>query len=241
MTRRPASDSALLSTGRVLVTALLTALALSGCGSDEPSGAGSQGGPPADAGTRTSTSPSAEQAAFAAMLAEVAAQCPSTGAAPSAPDTGNASAPRRTRPTTGPDGEQSLPAGPGGERSLPAGETPPTDAIEPGAPTGPDTELNDRDWCASVQHEQRIIQALQAVPEPTPAKVRTTLNGLGYIDERIHGLRQDGEVTRFHLDLRESGGRLCETGLAAGEQTDVTACMAPAAGAFIVTDPGSPG
>ncbi|MET9086672.1 hypothetical protein ABZX77_33130 [Streptomyces sp. NPDC004237] len=100
--------------------------------------------------------------------------------------------------------------------------TPPTDPTEPGAPT--EARLSDRDWCASVQHEQRIIQALQAVPDPTPAKVRETLNALGYIDERIHGLQQDGKVTRFRLDLREKGGRLCEAGTAAGEETDVVPC-----------------
>ncbi|MFF7563808.1 hypothetical protein ACFZB4_28005 [Streptomyces pseudovenezuelae] len=94
--------------------------------------------------------------------------------------------------------------------------------------------MSERDRCASVQHEQRIIEALQAVSAPTPAKVRKTLNNLGYIDERIHDLKQDGKVTRFHLDLRENGGRLCEEGLAAGEATDVTACAAPATGAFTV-------
>ncbi|MEV5848305.1 hypothetical protein AB0M32_40720 [Streptomyces sp. NPDC051985] len=108
--------------------------------------------------------------------------------------------------------------------------TPPTEPTEPGAPA--EARLSDRDWCASVQHEQRIIQALQAVPDPTPAKVRRSLNALGYIDERIHGLQQDGEVTRFRLDLRAKGGRLCEAGTAAGEETDVVPCVAPATGSF---------
>ncbi len=210
MTRSPASTGTLARTGRVLVTAALGALALSGCGSDEPSGDGPQGGLPKNAGSKVNaTSSSAEQAAFAAMLDKVAQPC-------SSPD-GAASGPTDKKPT-GPDGEQ----------SLAPGEAPPTGSIEPGAPTGPETELSDRDRCASVQHEQRIIQALQAVSEPTPAKVRKTLNSLGYIDERIHGLKQDGEATRFRLDLRESGGRLCEAGLAAGEETDVTVCAAPA-------------
>lgn len=44
---------------------------------------------------------------------------------------------------------------------------------------------------------------------------------------------------RFHLDLRESGGRLREAGMAAGEATDATLCIAPATGAFTVTDSGS--
>ncbi|MFD6555574.1 hypothetical protein [Streptomyces sp. NPDC058398] len=94
--------------------------------------------------------------------------------------------------------------------------------------------MSDRDRCASVQHEQRIVQALQAVSEPTPAKVRKALNSLGYIDERIHGLQQDSRATPFYLDLRESGGRLCEAGLAAGEETYVTVCTAPATGGFAV-------
>ncbi|MFM9575123.1 hypothetical protein [Streptomyces turgidiscabies] len=149
------------------------------------------------------------------MLDEVAQPCPSTDEA--------ASAPTGLQPT-------SVPAA----RSLAPGETPPTDPIEPGAPTGPETELNDRDWCASVQHEQRIIQALQAVSDPTPAKVRKTLNSLGYIDERIHGLKQEGKATRFSLDLREKGGQLCETGLAAGEESDVTVCANPATGEVAV-------
>ncbi|WRZ94632.1 hypothetical protein OHB54_39710 [Streptomyces sp. NBC_01007] len=53
--------------------AALAAPALSGCGSDEPSGDGPQGGPPKNAGSKVSAaSSSAEQAAFAAMLAKVA-------------------------------------------------------------------------------------------------------------------------------------------------------------------------
>ncbi|KAB1988922.1 hypothetical protein [Streptomyces triticiradicis] len=228
MTRGPASTSASTRTGRVLVAVSLAALALSGCGSDEPNGGGSRGGPPGNASSKTSTAPSAEQAAFAAMLDKVARPCPPTDGVPSEPADRNPSGPTGKRPT-----------GPADERSVPPGETPPTDPVEPGTPTGPETELNARDWCANVQHEQRIVQALQAVPEPTPAKVRKTLNGLGYIDERIHGLEQDGKATRFRLDLRESGGRLCEAGRAAGEETDVTVCAAPATGEFTVTGSGS--
>ncbi|MEU1039679.1 hypothetical protein ACFYP4_08750 [Streptomyces sp. NPDC005551] len=172
---------------------------------------------------------SAEQAAFAHMLDKVAQSCPATdnklSSQPSGQDT---SGPAFKRPT-----------GATGDQSAPSGQTPPPDPIEPGAPTGPEAELSDRDRCASVQHEQRIIEALQAVSKPNPDKVREALNRLGYIDERIHGLKQAGRATHFLLDLRENGGRLCETGRAADDQTEVTACTAPATGAFTVTDPGS--
>jgi hypothetical protein len=199
--------------GRVLALGALTCLALAGCGTDQPGDDNTQDGAGTTAGSKVSAaSASADRAAFAKMIDKVARRCPPPGKYPAA-----------TKPGRPPE-----------EPSLAPGETPPTDPIEPGVPTGPESMLNARDWCASVQHEQRIIDALQNISTPTPASVRTTLNGLGYIDERIHGLRQDGRTTRFHLDLRESGGRLCEAGTAAGETTDVTPCLAPATGAFTV-------
>ncbi|MBD2818669.1 hypothetical protein ID867_16685 [Streptomyces parvulus] len=138
------------------------------------------------------------------MLDEVAHACPPS-AAPEAPPTGPA--------------EPSTP-GPG--------ETPPSDPIEPLAPTeGPEVELNARDWCAGVRHEQRIAEALWDLTDPTPTEVRTVLNDLGYIDERIHGLERSGTTTRFSLDLRDRGGRLCLNGSAAGEQTVVDMCVPP--------------
>ncbi|MFF3943016.1 hypothetical protein [Streptomyces phaeofaciens] len=146
-------------------------------------------------------------AAFTEMLSKVAQQCPPS-ASPEAPPTGPA-------------------------RTLPSGETPPSDAIEPIAPTaGPEVELNARDWCASNLHEERIAQALWDLADPTPTEVRAILNGLGYIDERIHGLKQSGTTTRFFLDLRDQGGRLCLDGSAAGEETVVDKCVAPATGPF---------
>ncbi|MDG9711279.1 hypothetical protein [Streptomyces sp. DH10] len=112
-------------------------------------------------------------------------------------------------------------------------ETPPEGAIEPIVPTaGPEVELDARDWCASVLHEQRVAQALWDLVDPTPSKVRATLNDLGYVDERIHDLRQSGATTRFFLDLRDKGGRLCLEGSAAGERTVVDTCVAPATGPF---------
>jgi hypothetical protein len=211
MTQVHALISPFARPGRALAVGALICLALAGCGTDQPGDDNAQDGAGTTAGSKVSApSRSADRAAFAKMLDEVARRCPPPGTYPAA----------------------SKPSGPPEEPSLPPGETPPTDPIEPGAPTGPESVLNARDWCASVQHEQRIIEALQAVSTPTPASVRKTLNGLGYIDERIHGLRQDGSVTRFHLDLRESGGRLCEAGTAAGATTDVTPCLAPATGPF---------
>ncbi|MFV0131826.1 hypothetical protein ACLGIH_00830 [Streptomyces sp. HMX87] len=162
-----------------------------------------------------------------AMLHKVAQPCSSTGE--SEAETESGPGPSGKRPT-GPAGK--------GKESLAPGETPPAEPIDPGALTGPAAELNARDQCASVQHEQRIVQALQAVSEPTPAKVRKTLNDLGYIDERIHDLKQDGKITRFYLDLREKGGRLCEEGSAAGVETDISPCVAAAAGPFAVARPG---
>ncbi|MEU1710479.1 hypothetical protein ABZ478_34975 [Streptomyces sp. NPDC005706] len=60
-----------------------------------------------------------------------------------------------------------------------------------------------------------------------------SVTGLGYIDERIHGLRQSGTATQFSLDLRDRGGRLCMAGSAAGTRTVVDMCVAPATGPFV--------
>jgi hypothetical protein len=220
MTPLTAPTSAFARPRRALTAVALAALALTGCGS-EGAGDGGTRSEPGRSSEASATAPTGEQAAFEAMLAKVAQPCSATAEAPATPTGEAPSGPSDRRPT-----------GPAGEQSLAPGETPPDEPIEPGAPSEPAAGLSDRDQCASVQHEQRIIEALQAVPDPTPAKVRKSLNGLGYIDERIHGLKQDGRTTRFHLDLREQGSRLCEAGVAAGEQTDVIPCVAPATGAF---------
>ncbi|MGW3329425.1 hypothetical protein ACWDF9_02600 [Streptomyces rubiginosohelvolus] len=120
-------------------------------------------------------------------------------------------------------------------KTIAPGEMPSADPIEPAYPTGPEAESDDRDWCVSGHHEQRIVAELQRLADPTPTKVRAILNGLGYTDERIHHLKQDGGQTRFHLDLREDGGRLCAAGLAAGAASDVVPCVAAAEGPFKVT------
>ncbi|CAM5531882.1 hypothetical protein [Streptomyces narbonensis] len=119
----------------------------------------------------------------------------------------------------------------------PPGWEPPADMTEPVVPTaGPEVELDARDWCASNHHEQRIAEALWDLVDPTPTKVRTILNDLGYADERIHDLRQSGATTRFFLDLREHGGKLCLEGSAAGEETVIDKCVAPATGPFTPDD-----
>ncbi|WAU82860.1 hypothetical protein O1Q96_26075 [Streptomyces sp. Qhu-G9] len=146
-------------------------------------------------------------AAFTAMLDKVAQSCPPS-APPEAPPNGPA---------------QALPPG--------SAEIPPD--VEPVAPTaGPEVELNARDWCASALHEERLAHALWDVVDPTPTKVRTILNDLGYVDERVHDLKQSGATTRFLLDLRDKGGRLCLEGSAAGDHTVIDKCVAPATGPF---------
>ncbi|MBQ0911481.1 hypothetical protein [Streptomyces sp. RM99] len=187
-----------------LALAALTLVTVPACGTEKTERAGADGPPSTHADTVGD-----RPAAFTKMLDEVAHACPPS-AAPEAPPTGPA--------------EPSTP-GPG--------ETPPSDPIEPLAPTaGPEVELNARDWCAGVRHEQRIAEALWDLTDPTPTEVRTVLNDLGYIDERIHGLERSGTTTRFSLDLRDRGGRLCLNGSAAGEQTVVDMCVAPTTGPF---------
>ncbi|MFI7319174.1 hypothetical protein [Streptomyces venezuelae] len=187
----------------------LAALTLVACGT-EKSDAGADGAQdkPADArGVRSG-------AAFADMMKKVARPCP-TSTSPGAPS--SPSAPSRTLPS----GPAKIPPHDAEQK------TPPPGAIEPAVPTaGPEVELNARDWCASALHEERITQALWDLADPTPAKVRTILHDLGYIDERIHGLRRSGAATRFSLDLSDRGGRLCLDGKAAGEKTVVDKCGA---------------
>ncbi|MDX3546127.1 hypothetical protein ACSCB1_40955 [Streptomyces europaeiscabiei] len=200
--------------------AAFAALALAACGTEKADVGGPQSSPAGAAGARP-------DAAFTEMLSEIARQCPPSGPA-QAPPSGPAEAPPTGLP-------ESLPSG--SAESLPPGETPPSDAIEPIVPTaGPEVELNARDWCAGNHHELRITQALWDLADPTPTKVRTVLNDLGYIDERIHDLKQSGTTTRFSLDLRDQGGRLCLDGSVAGEETVVEKCVAPATGPFTPGD-----
>ncbi|MER5909619.1 hypothetical protein ABT124_03730 [Streptomyces sp. NPDC001982] len=206
MTRIPDLTSTVARSPRhrrlALAVTALAALALTACGTETTSAAGSHS-KPADAVSAERTeapSDSDQQAAFTAMLNKVARSCPSD--APS---------------------KEPLPT-----------DDPATDALEgPRAPTrAVELELDAADWCASTLHEERITQALLGLADPTPDQVQKTLNDLGYIDERIHGLKQSGATTRFFLDLRVKGGRLCMDGSAAGEETIVDACVAPETGPF---------
>ncbi|MFD3816746.1 hypothetical protein ACFWRZ_16885 [Streptomyces rubiginosohelvolus] len=198
---------------RALAAAALAALALTGCNTEQ-SGGGRQRG---TVGSSTvSQQPTTEQAAAQALFDRFEKACPEPGV--------NS---RRPTGASKPDPEE--------QKTIAPGEMPPADPIDPAYPTGPEAELDDRDWCVSAHHEQRIIAEMQMLADPTPTKVRAILNGLGYTDERIHHLKQDGKKTRFHLDLREDGGRLCESGLAAGAVSDVVPCVAAAEGPFKVT------
>ncbi|MFF7097956.1 hypothetical protein ACFY9A_37060 [Streptomyces rubradiris] len=199
---------------RALAVTALAALALTACGSEQPE---SQGGR-----SKTADAVSARKdTAFTKMLDEVARECPPPGTKRKPPATPEGGAP--TAPVEPPPGATV--------------EPPPGGAVEPGAPTaGPEAELDARDWCAGAQHEQRVAEAVSQLQRPDPAQVRKALNGLGYIDGRIHGLKRSGAVTKFVIDLRDKGGRLCLDGTAKGELTEVKACTAPADGPFDIAN-----
>ncbi|MGW2618341.1 hypothetical protein [Streptomyces sp. NPDC001500] len=184
------------------MTVALAALGLAACGAEKTNTDAPQSKPAGVAGAAEVRT----GAAFTAMLDEVAQSCPAS-APPEAPPSGPA---------------ETLPPG--------SAETP---DVEPVVPTaGPEVELNARDWCASALHEERVTQGLRDLADPTPTEVRAILHDLGYVDERIHDLKRSGATTRFFLDLRDKGGRLCLEGSAAGEDTVVDTCVAPATGPF---------
>ncbi|MER7758739.1 hypothetical protein [Streptomyces sp. NPDC097619] len=107
------------------------------------------------------------------------------------------------------------------------------DTAAPDAPQrATERELDRTDWCAMARHEERVTQALLKIEDPAPAAVRKALNGLGYPDSRIHALERSGIGTRFVLDLRLDGGRLCLEGSAAGPDSASEGCVAPAEGPF---------
>jgi hypothetical protein len=214
MRRNPALTSAVIHPPRrtrcphrPLAAAALAALglALTACGTEKADAGGPRSTP---SGTASDTAQA--RPGTAEIQSRIEQRCPPSGPAEA--------------PAAGPSAK-TLPSG--------SAETLPGDAVEPIAPTSrPEVELNARDWCASALHEEHIAQGLWKLADPTPVKVRRILNDLGYPDDRIHGLKQSGPATRFFLDLRDRGGRLCLDGSAAGEETLVDKCVAPATGPF---------
>ncbi|WP_407839453.1 hypothetical protein ACE1OC_28775 [Streptomyces sp. DSM 116496] len=216
MTRTHGSTSTFTRSSRrprlTLALTALAVLALGACGTAkatggaEPASAAAAAAPAAPAATAKPMG-SLSSPALAEIQEYIAQTCPAPGT-----------------PQEGPPSPQ--PAPPGEE--VPAG------TVEPAMPTaGPMVELDTRDWCASNHHEQRVYVAIQELADPTPAKVRAALNGLGYPDERIHDLKQSGAATHFFLDLRENGGRLClEGSVGGGEEALLDKCVAPATGPF---------
>ncbi|MFF0080713.1 hypothetical protein ACFYR1_13585 [Streptomyces canus] len=75
--------------------------------------------------------------------------------------------------------------------------------------------------CEADVHARRITRALQNTADPAPEQVRTTLVGLGYIDERIHGPERAGRRVKFTLDLRVQGGELFLDGRTGGGTTAI--------------------
>ncbi|WP_437104607.1 hypothetical protein [Streptomyces sp. enrichment culture] len=211
--RIEAVDPVMRRRRRALAVTALAALALTACGSEEQDSQGERAKSVDAVSARKDT-------AFTKMLDEVARECPPPGTKRKSPTPAGEA---RTAPVEAPPGATV--------------EPPPGGAVEPVAPTsGPEAELDAHDWCAGVQHTQRVAEALLQDKQPDPAQVRATLHGLGYIDERIHGLKQSGRATEFVIDLRDKGGRLCLDGTANGELTEVDACVVPADGSFDIAN-----
>ncbi|MFF7486996.1 hypothetical protein ACFZBC_16070 [Streptomyces luteogriseus] len=150
-----------------LVTAVVTTVGLAGCGTERAGTGVGVNGPAGSAEGRPGT-------ALSKTLNEVARTCPADGP-PQAPPAGPAN---------------SVPPG--------TGETPPSGAVVPIAPTaGPEMELNARDRYAGHLHAERVARTPWDLKTPTPTGVRAVLSDLGYLDERVHGLRWSGAATRL--------------------------------------------
>ncbi|MFE2040632.1 hypothetical protein ACFXAZ_06790 [Streptomyces sp. NPDC059477] len=205
-----------------LTPALLAvaALALTACGT-ERTNAGASRDRPADAADArpVSVPPSPDQeVAFVRMLDTVARPC-----FPDTPPEHEASADEEAeRPPTAP--VEALPI----DTAPPAGAGP-----APGESAAPhDTELSAVEKCVGRLHAERITQALGEVKEPAPAEVREILNQLGYIDQRIHGLKESGTGSQFILDLRFMGSGLCLEASVNGTETTIEPFGSPETGAI---------
>ncbi|MFG2113349.1 hypothetical protein ACGFRB_12055 [Streptomyces sp. NPDC048718] len=128
-------------------------------------------------------------------------------------------------PTAPPDSEEPpVPTGPSGRPVTPLTSRPaepPPVGDPPSRPPASSTrparrssgvELTAAFRCEGRLHAARITKELDALPDPTPERVRAALNKLGYTDERIHGLERAGRTTRFVLDLRIFEDPLCLAG-----------------------------
>lgn len=90
---------------------------------------------------------------------------------------------------------------------------------EPATEQDPEPELDAEEECVGRLHVERIGKEFDSLTDTSPEQIRAALNRLGYIDGRILGLERTEELTRFVLDLRFMGSRLCISG-------DVTASEA---------------
>ncbi|MFI8827969.1 hypothetical protein [Streptomyces sp. NPDC053431] len=182
--------------------AALSALALTACGTEGADASGAPAAPGTASPSRSaSPAPSAPapepELAFMGMLLDVARPCgPDLPAEPMTPPPVDG-APGRKPPRQ--------PAGP-----LPVDSSPPGPA-KPADPSW-EGELNSLEQCAGRLHTARVTKELDRLGDAAPPRVRAALNGLGYIDGRIHGLRRTGTTTTFRLDLRSMGGLLCLKG-----------------------------
>ncbi|MCJ0868003.1 hypothetical protein [Streptomyces sp. AP-93] len=210
MTRTHGSTSTFARSARrprlTLALTALAVLALGACGTAKATGGGEPAAPAAPAAAAKPMG-SLSSPALAEIQAHIAQSCPAPG---------------------------TLQGGPPSPQPAPPGAESQDTGVTPIAPTaGPMVELDTRDWCAGVSHEQQVYLAVEKIAEPTAAKVRAALNAAGYPDERIHDLKQSGATTQFSLDLRENGGRLCvEASVGGGEEPVTDKCVAPATGPF---------
>ncbi|MFE4594791.1 hypothetical protein [Streptomyces laurentii] len=204
---------------RIAVLAAATVLSLGtlvACGTENT---GNEGGAPPGSGTGSvratpatvppATDPGVE---FMKMLIAVGRPChPDLPTEPPEPPASPGEEPART--PGGPLPTDEHPPGP------PAPATPATPSARPASPV----ELDPAQRCEARQHVRRITKELDALPDPTPARVRAALNKLGYTDGRIHGLERAGGATRFVLDLRLFDDPLCLSGSVKGGTTAITA------------------
>ncbi|MFD5032500.1 hypothetical protein ACFVWX_19455 [Streptomyces sp. NPDC058220] len=208
------------------VTAL-AALALAACGTEKTRANGSQNKPADSVGAQPAAVPPSpdKETAFLEMLVSVAQ--------PRVPDQPLEEEPPASSDPTSPGPSAPPMARPTGP--LPIDKTPPgPTAPVPDTTEGPIAEvpLNALEKCEGRRHVERITQVLSGMADATPAQVRKVLNDLGYINERIHGLKRSGAATRFFVDLRFMGGSLCLNGSVTGSKTVIEAFGHPETGPF---------